>query len=170
MLVHVYVLRVCVCMIMCVNCLCMHFMSVLFICMCVWCVCGMCLFFVCMFVHMCCVCCVYTLHIMVCFCALASLFFFTLSVPLNCPGSSDFGSYFSLCLFLPLTLLLRCDFILYFPLMCFSFLCSVTKREGRRTGKTEAEEGTCSTFPPLIHPLTLLTPSSHARLCPHPLQ
>lgn len=64
--------------------------------------------------------------------------------------------FFSLCLFLPLTLLLRCHIILYFSLMCLSFLCNVTKREGRRTGKTEAEEGDKLHFPsPHPSPYTL---------------
>lgn len=111
------------------------------------CVVCACVLFVCLCI--CVVCTVYAMCTHVWFVSVYwhLLFFFTLSVPLNCPGSSDFGSYFSLCLFLPLTLLLRCYFVLYFSLMCLSFLCSMTEREGRRTGKTEAEEGDKLHFP-----------------------
>lgn len=118
----------------CVSCLCMHSVcscvcACVFVCVCL-CICVVCI--------MCAVC----VHACVWFVSVPwhLLFFFTLSVPFNCPWSSDLESYFPLCLFPPLTLLLLCHFTLYFSLMLLSFLCSMTKR-GKESRKDRSRGG-----------------------------
>lgn len=118
-------------------------------------VCGMCLRFVCAYVL--CVLCMLCVHMYGLFLCTGIYFSFSPSLCLLTVLEALTLDLIFPSVFLPLTLLLRCYFVLHFSLMCLSFLCSMTEREGRRTGKTEAEEGDKLHFPsPQPPPYTLV--------------